>query len=93
MLNHSKRIFLARISRWNPFWFFLLAIWFSPGCDPQKTGNTEVSWIHGYLVSPGNKQIFLYELDVTETRPVDSARLQNDGSFSFALLPEGTGFY
>jgi hypothetical protein len=78
MKNHFPEILLPTL---------LVILW---ACSPRESGTTRIS---GALQGGAGKKLKLDELRVQDIRPMDSLMLGNDGTFSFAFSPEGTGFY
>lgn len=71
---------------WLVFVIFLFTF-----CESEKESG--LAFIDGIFPEYAGKWIYVEELEVKQTVPIDSIKLDNEGKFSFELPLEDAGFY
>jgi hypothetical protein len=72
---------------------FLLLGFVILGFSCNREQKADSFTIHGSFSNPGNERIVLYEMDVKEMIPIDSANIGKDGEVSFTQKLDQPGFY
>lgn len=73
--------------------FLFIASIVISSCGDTGVADEESIVINGTFFNVEDNYVILEELTITERVPIDSARVNTDGTFRFRIRPEQTGFY